>query len=228
MSATVNPEVLWAQRSSSTDETKNVVYLTITAADVPKDALKFELTPTGLSFAAKNNTYNYAVELEFFDEIVPAESKWHHSGRGVEATLRKKEIKDEFWPRLLKEKKKVQFVKTDFDKWVDEDEQEEAGEDPAADMGGMGDMDMGGMGGMGGGMGGMGGLDFSKLGAGGGMPDMSQLMSQMGGAGGAGLPELGGEEDEDDMPELEETKPSEGNAEEAEGGAKIEEVSESK
>ena len=30
--------------------------------------------------------------------------------------LRKKEMKEEYWPRLLKESKKVHFVKTDFDK----------------------------------------------------------------------------------------------------------------
>lgn len=30
--------------------------------------------------------------------------------------LRKKEEKEEYWPRLLKESKKVHFLKTDFDK----------------------------------------------------------------------------------------------------------------
>lgn len=30
--------------------------------------------------------------------------------------LRKKELKEEFWPRLLKEAKKVHYLKTDFDK----------------------------------------------------------------------------------------------------------------
>ena len=30
--------------------------------------------------------------------------------------LRKKEQKQEYWPRLLKESKKVHFLKTDFDK----------------------------------------------------------------------------------------------------------------
>lgn len=30
--------------------------------------------------------------------------------------LRKKEAKEEFWPRLLKEKGKVHFLRTDFDK----------------------------------------------------------------------------------------------------------------
>jgi hypothetical protein len=30
--------------------------------------------------------------------------------------LRKKELKEEFWPRLLKENKKQHFLKTNFDK----------------------------------------------------------------------------------------------------------------
>jgi hypothetical protein len=30
--------------------------------------------------------------------------------------LRKKELKEEYWPRLLKDSKKVHYLKTDFDK----------------------------------------------------------------------------------------------------------------
>ena len=85
--------------------------------------------------------------------------------------LRKKELKEEYWPRLTKDKSKLHFLKTDFDKWVDEDEQDAVNDEDV----------MGGMGGMGGADGGFGGIDFSKLGGGaGGMPDMSAL----GGAGG--------------------------------------------
>ena len=96
--------------------------------------------------------------------------------------LRKKEKKLEYWPRLTKDK--LPFVKTDFDKWVDEDEQDGAekldddGFDGMGGMPGMGGMGgMPGMGGipgmgdfgsmMGGGMGGMGGgmggMDFEKV-----------------------------------------------------------------
>ena len=53
--------------------------------------------------------------------------------------LRKKELKQEYWPRLLKETKKQHFLKTDFDKWADEDEQEEKGEDDFSNMSGMGE-----------------------------------------------------------------------------------------
>jgi hypothetical protein len=47
---------------------------------------------------------------------VPEETKKNHTDRDVELVLRKKELKEEFWPRLLKEKGKVHFLRTDFDK----------------------------------------------------------------------------------------------------------------
>lgn len=47
---------------------------------------------------------------------MPEESKINHTGKNVELVLRKKELKEEYWPRLLKESKKLHFLKTDFDK----------------------------------------------------------------------------------------------------------------
>ncbi|KAL0941031.1 cs domain-containing protein [Colletotrichum truncatum] len=180
---TATPEVLWAQRSSSSDASKNFVYLTISVPDVPASNLKLDLKPTGLSFSGHSNTLkrDYAVDLEFYAEIDPAESKINHTAKNVELKLQKKELKEEYWPRLLKDSKKVHFLKTDFDKWVDEDEQDEAGEEDFSQFGGMG-----GMPGMGGG-GDFGGIDFSKLG--GGAPGMEDLDDE--------------EEDDDDMPPLE-------------------------
>ncbi|RPB19602.1 HSP20-like chaperone [Terfezia boudieri ATCC MYA-4762] len=126
MAPELTPEVLWAQRSSATDAAKNIVYLTINAAEITPESCKSEITPTGISFSGTNNKgVNYAVDLVFYDEIVPEESKKHITSRGAEFVLRKKELKAEFWPRLLKESKRMHFLKTDFDKWVDEDEQEE-------------------------------------------------------------------------------------------------------
>jgi len=165
----VTPEVLWAQRSNKTDAAKNFIYLTITVPDVPKDKLKLDLKSTGLTFTGQSDSLKrtYHVELEFYDEIDTQESKVNHTGKNVELVLRKKDLKEEYWPRLLKESKKVHFLKTDFDKWVDEDEQEEAPEDDLG-MGGMGGLPgMGDMSSMMGGAGGdFGGIDFSKLGGG--------------------------------------------------------------
>lgn len=188
---TTTPEVHWAQRSSETNPEKNYIYVTISAPDAPK--IDVDLKSTSLSFTGQSDTKNtrYHVELELYGEIDTENSKTHHTSRGVEFVLRKKELKSEYWPRLLKESKRVHFLKTDFDKWVDEDEQDGAVDDDPT--GGMGDM--GGMGGMEGlgGDGGFGNLDFSKL-------------SGAGGAGGAGFRGEDADdldEDDDEMPDLE-------------------------
>jgi len=110
-------------------------------ADVPASNLKLDLKPTGLTFTGHSDTLKrtYHVELEFYAEIDPAESRINHTARDVEMKLRKKELNDAYWPRLLKEAKKVHFLKTDFDKWVDEDEQNEVAEDDFSQFGGMGE-----------------------------------------------------------------------------------------
>ncbi|KAK5692265.1 p23 chaperone protein wos2 [Elasticomyces elasticus] len=199
---TITPEVTWAQRSSATESEKNHIFLTISVPDVDPKKIKLDLQAAKLTFTGYSETKkaDYHVELEFYKEIDPKESKINHTARDVEMVLVKKELESEYWPRLLKEKARYHFLKTDFDKWVDEDEQDAAGEDDdyMSRMGGAG-----GAGGMGGGMGGMGGdggfggIDFSKLGGAGGMGGMAG----MGGMDGMGDDE---EDDDDDaMPDLE-------------------------
>lgn len=110
--------VLWAQRSSTSDPEKNYVYLTISVPDVPPKTLKLDLKPTGLTFTgtsdSKKTTYHLA--LEFYGEVDVENSKTNHSPKDIEIVLRKKELKEEYWPRLLKDKAKVHFLRTDFDK----------------------------------------------------------------------------------------------------------------
>src|SRR5690606_6699866 len=102
---------------NATEPEKNIIYLTINVADVKPDTLKFEIQPNTVSFSGtKSKGQEYAIELPLFAEIDPAESRKHISSRGVEAVLRKKEAKEEFWPRLLSDSKKVHWLKTDFDK----------------------------------------------------------------------------------------------------------------
>jgi hypothetical protein len=123
--------VLWAQRSNKTDAAKNFIYLTISVPDVQPSNLKLDLKPQSLTFSGHSDSLkrDYHLELEFYAEIDKEESKINHTAKNIEIVLRKKELKEEFWPRLLKDAKKVHFLKTDFDKWVDEDEQDEAPED---------------------------------------------------------------------------------------------------
>ncbi|KAL9052855.1 MAG: hypothetical protein Q9162_005154 [Coniocarpon cinnabarinum] len=213
----ITPEVTWAQRSSKDDAEKNFVYLTISVPDVPTKDMKLDLQPTSLTFTGHSDTKKatYHVEMELYAEIDPSASKVNHSARDVEMKLQKKELKEEYWPRLLKDPSKRHWLKTDFDKWVDEDEQDGAPDDDMGQFGGAG------MPGMGmGADGGFGGLDFSKLGggAGGGMPGMDDLGE-----------DDGDEDDDEEMPELEDDKAADGKSENTapgkdEGGKKIEEV----
>ncbi|OJZ84649.1 hypothetical protein ASPFODRAFT_209134 [Aspergillus luchuensis CBS 106.47] len=193
----VHPEVTWAQRSSDSDPERNYLYVSIKAADVARSDATLDIKPTNVTFTGNSKKgVKYHVSLDLFAEIDPENSKVNHSDREVELVLRKKELKEEYWPRLLKTTQKIHFLKTNFDKWVDEDEQDEVNEDDYAN-------NFGGFEGLGG-EGGLSNIDFSKLGAGLG--------------GDAGVP---GEEEEqeEEMPELEE---GEG---EAAKSSKIQEVS---
>ncbi|GAB1196774.1 HSP20-like chaperone [Aspergillus pseudonomiae] len=202
-----HPEVTWAQRSSADDAERNYLYVNIKASDVARAGATLNITPTNVTFAGDSKKgVRYEVSLDLYAEIDPENSKVNHSDREVELVLRKKELKEEYWPRLLKTTQKIHFIKTDFDKWVDEDEQDEAAEDDYAN-------NFGGFEGLGGGEGGgLGNIDFSKLGAG------------LEGMGGAGLGGEGAEvgSDDDEMPELEEADKDAG---ESAKSTKIQEVS---
>lgn len=200
----ITPEVTWAQRSSSLDPDRNIIYLTIMVPDVDKSSLKLDLQSSSLTFTGYSQTkkVTYHLDLQFYAEIDVDQSKTHHSARDVEMVLRKKEAKDEYWPRLLKDSKKMHFLKTDFDKWVDEDEQDTAPDDDLGSFGGAG----GGMGGMEG-MGGMGGMPgMEGLGGMGGMGGMQDMLAKLGGGAGGmgGMPdmgdmgEMGGDDDDND------------------------------
>ncbi|KAE9598247.1 putative HSP20-like chaperone [Lupinus albus] len=189
-----HPEVKWAQRVEK-------VYITVQLAD-SKDA-KVDLTPDGVftfSASAGAGDNQYELKLELFDKVNVEESKINVGMRSIFCVVQKAE--SEWWKRLLRaEGKAPHYVKVDWDKWVDEDENE-GGEPDLGGMdfskfGGMGDDAMGGLGGMGGmgglgGMGGMGGLGgmggMGGLGGMGGMGGMGGLggMGGMGGMGGLG------------------------------------------
>lgn len=91
--------------------------MNIKTPDVPKSSADLKITSSNVSFTgASKKGVNYHVSLDLYAEIDPENSKVNHTDREVELVLRKKELKDEYWPRLLKTDKKVHFLKTDFDK----------------------------------------------------------------------------------------------------------------
>ncbi|KWU43537.1 HSP20-like chaperone [Rhodotorula sp. JG-1b] len=198
--AVTHPELLWAQRSSDSDPERNIIYLTIAAPELDSD---FDLKVSDgnkLSFHGKSRAVSskgtaadldakeFQFEYELFGDV--EEVRRGLTGKGVQVVLRKKDLSDEYWPRLLKEKGKNSRITTDWSKWVDEDEQDAEAVDDDFGAGGM--PDMGGMGGggmPGMGAGGPGGMDFASMmgGAGGaGGMDFASMMGGAGGAGGAG------------------------------------------
>lgn len=164
--------------------------------DVPKSESDLKVTAKNVSFDGDTKKgIKYHVSLDLYGEIDPDHTKVNHNDREVELVLRKKELKEEFWPRLLSTTKKAHFLKTNFDKvraqtrvdhacganwaqWVDEDEQDEAADDDYANnFGGLGEM----------GNEGLGNIDFSKLGG----LDAAAAAAGAGGAGGAEGAEAG-------------------------------------
>lgn len=179
--------VLWAQRSNKDVPEKNVIYLTIAVEDTISPTL--ELTADELHYHSKNKDgKEFDLKLPFYEKIDPENSKITHNDRHTYAVIRKATPAEEYWPRLTKEKVKYFFIKTDFDKWADEDEQEEAAEpsNDAFDLSGMGgaggpggNFDLSALGGMGG-MGGLGGLEgLGGLGGLGGGDSTSELLESL-------------------------------------------------
>ncbi|EPX70750.1 p23 Wos2 [Schizosaccharomyces octosporus yFS286] len=159
MSGTQIPEVLWAQRSHPENPEKNVVYLTVVIPDAVEP--KINLTSEKLVIDSKSGAAaHYAVQIDFFKEIDTEKSKYSLTGRNIFFVLFKKELQEEFWPRLTKEKLRLHWLRTDFERWVDEDEQEAQPEAAANPFGAGGMPDLSALGGMGG----MEGMDFSQLG----------------------------------------------------------------
>ncbi|XP_057980959.1 co-chaperone protein p23-1-like isoform X1 [Malania oleifera] len=116
-----HPSVKWAQRSDR-------VYLTIDLPDA-KD-VKLKLEPEGrFIFSGTRDGFLYEVDIELFDKINVQESKYNVGVRNIVYVIKKAE--NNWWSRLIKQEGKPPvFLKVDWDKWVDEeDENEKAGMD---------------------------------------------------------------------------------------------------
>jgi len=112
---TVAPQVLWAQR-------KDKLYLTVKLENCKDPSV--DLKSNSLHFKGKGGTGNtdHEFSMEFNKDINVEDSKYGSNGREILFTLPKTEEAQGFWPRLLKDSKKVHYLKTDFDKWRDEDD----------------------------------------------------------------------------------------------------------
>jgi hypothetical protein len=68
----------------------------------------------------------YVIELDLYDEIDKEDVKEARTDRTITLAIAKKES-GPHWPRLIKANGKAPpYVKVNWDKWVDEDEEDEA------------------------------------------------------------------------------------------------------
>ncbi|XP_065854214.1 co-chaperone protein p23-2 [Euphorbia lathyris] len=120
-----HPEVLWAQRSDK-------VYLTIALPDAKDISVKCD--PQGLfSFSA------VGVQGEFFDfslqlygPILPEGCKTNVGLRNIICSVQKQD--KGWWKRLLKsEEKPAPYIKVDWNKWCDEDDEVSTSDLPSDD-----------------------------------------------------------------------------------------------
>ncbi|XP_061345172.1 co-chaperone protein p23-1-like [Gastrolobium bilobum] len=120
-----HPPVKWAQRS---DE----LYITVELPDAQD--LKVVLEPEGkfyFSATAGAEKIPYEVNIDLFDKVDVNNSKASVGARNIFYLVKKTENK--WWDRLLKQGGKPPvFLKVDWDKWVDEDEEQEDNK-PATD-----------------------------------------------------------------------------------------------
>ncbi|KAL3371417.1 hypothetical protein AABB24_008123, partial [Solanum stoloniferum] len=125
-----HPTIKWAQRSDK-------LFITVELPDAKNVKLKLE--PEGkflFSATAGADNVPYEVDLDLFDKINVDESKSSTTSRSIVYLVKKAEEK--WWSRLIKQEGlRPVFLKVDWDKWVDEDEEDGK---PVPDMD-FGDMD---------------------------------------------------------------------------------------
>ena len=111
----------------------------ITLIDVKDETIN--LSDSELHFKGKSNGKDYEVNIEFFKSVDSEGSKYNVLPRSIQMHIMKKKGDDgdeeeEFWPRLLKDKAlEKNQVKVDWDRYVDEDEEEEGFDTSALDGG---------------------------------------------------------------------------------------------
>lgn len=115
------PAVMWAQRSAH-------LYITFCLEDCKDPIIKIE--PESIYFKGVGGTdkKEHEVTINLFKTIDPVKSLKNPKGRLFELVLTKKD-EGPYWARLTKENSKFHWLKSDFNKWKDEDDTESEGED---------------------------------------------------------------------------------------------------
>ncbi|KAI1731803.1 SGS domain-containing protein [Ditylenchus destructor] len=107
-----HPLMLWAQRSSH-------IYLTLEV----KDMKISEMSANGNKFKFRGikEAEEYEADLELYGDLKGDELRQTVGDCRIELIIPKEST--EWWPRLLKNQTKIPWIKVDFEKWKDENEE---------------------------------------------------------------------------------------------------------
>jgi cytosolic prostaglandin-E synthase len=116
--------IKWAQR-------EDFLYITVVVDEVTDESVTF--TETSMNFKGKDKKGRYYEhDIEFYQPINPDGSAFKVHPLGVQVIVKKdkenrNDGEDGFWPRLLKEVHHGLDVTVDWNRWIDEDDDQ--GED---------------------------------------------------------------------------------------------------
>ena len=139
------PDFTWAQD-------KDYIHITIQQTNCCDENIEIKENSIEIKF---NSIIRYECNLDLFGEIELENSSWENN-RNLKFTLKRKE--KEYWKTLLKSNKYKNKIKTDWSRWIDEDESDDDN-DGMLGMEGMSGMNMAGMEEMMKNMGGMSGME---------------------------------------------------------------------
>lgn len=114
----VPPPVLWAQRSTD-------VFLTF-SIESKDPTIKIEKDSVYFKGVNVSDNKIKEVTIPLYDAVVPESSSFVNKGRCIEMILRKEKTDAPYWPSLTNDKMKRNYIKIDFNKWKDEDDDDEA------------------------------------------------------------------------------------------------------
>jgi|ERR1739838_15589 len=126
--AAVAAPTVWAMRTDKVyiefqvDDAKNV-QVAFEDQKITFSCERIEILPDGKK---SNQVKNYRNEIDLFGKLDVEKCGYQLFGRCVKCLLPRAEI-GEYWPRLTKEKQRIHWLKVDFVRWRDEDDDE--GED---------------------------------------------------------------------------------------------------
>ncbi len=116
---TIVPPIEWSQR-------KDGLYVVIKVAEATD--VTVDLQATSLKFACDADEKKYAFDVTFAAEVLPDESVWKVHGRSIQMHVVKKDQEADHWCRLTNDKVfEKRHVATDWSRYVDEDEEDDAG-----------------------------------------------------------------------------------------------------